>query len=187
MSASWEIVLLALILVVCLSTLASWIIDSTLNKEPSGGTQEMNLSWPFSLNEAAIAAAIVIVIASISALNLSKVRVAAVETSALVSIRAMNAALMEYKSAYGAYPLSVGDLQKTRLGQKDPLITSGIKGGYRFEYDPQWVKKDGQEVVSDYFIIAKPVGKDSGKRTFRTNENGTLDFSFDGSIWRRVE
>ena len=187
MTAPWEILLIALVLVIFLSVLASQIIEKTLNRQPSVKTGRESFSWRISLSELGTLGAIIVLIALIAVPNFKDSRKAANEASAAASIRDLNAALQEYKSAYGSYPSSLSGLKRQNWSPIDTNIMGEIRGGYLFRYEPIWAERNGQPVVTSYDLVAEPLAKKSDKKTFRTSADGVIDYSLDGSTWKPLQ
>jgi type IV pilus assembly protein PilA len=175
----------ALGLVICLSLLASWVLEKTLNKKKSE-VEEKKRRPSFSLLEGLIATLVLVTISVISVPNLLKSKIAANEASAVGEVRTLNTALIMYQMEYGSFPMSLGQLASGEP-PPDEVLTTGEKYGYRFEYRPEWVRKDGQKIVVGYSTLAKPEDKKTGIRLYRSSDSGVIEYSTDGSSWRPLQ
>src|ERR1700687_763652 len=137
----------------------------------------------FSLIELLIVVAVILVIAAIAIPNLLRSRMAANETSAVASLRAINTSQIVYQSSYGsAFATKLADLSDGGVAANcaplptptatascliDASLASGTKSGYTFTYTP--VPTGG--VISSYKVNADPTSSStSGPRHFFTDE-----------------
>jgi len=113
--------------------------------------------------------------------NLLKSRMAANESSAVGSLRTLNAAAVSYQSSYGHYPLSLrnfgppenGAPSEDAAGLVDPVLSAGEKSGYFFTY--RRVPLLGSSGQEGYTIAADPLNPGStGVRRFLTDQTGMV-------------
>ena len=134
----------------------------------------------FSLIELLIVVAIILIIAAIAIPNLLRSRIAANETSAVGSLRAINTACLMYSTAYGGYPPSLaslgppgtgGSASATNADLIDSVLASGTKSGYAFVYLAVDANGDGK--MDTYTVVAEPVTRGTtGQRGFFTDQTG---------------
>jgi type IV pilus assembly protein PilA len=142
----------------------------------------------------------ILIIAAIAIPNLLRARMAANESSAVVSLRTMSTALVTYSEGYGAgYPtsldvLATGDASKedcNHAGLINPVFATGRKGGYVFYYTPKFpggadhapapakgAPANCSAGASGYEITADPITENStGVRHFFVDDSGVIRFS----------
>jgi type IV pilus assembly protein PilA len=133
----------------------------------------------FSVVEAVVLVAILLVIAAIAIPNLLHSNLSENESSAVASLRALNAACTNYSVLYGGYPRSLSNLgpgdaaNSTSAALIDAALASGTKGGYAFAYTPGATGIGGN--VLSYNITANPATPGStGQRRFFTDQSGVV-------------
>ena len=157
--------------------------EKTLNKKEA--EVEIKKRGPsFSWLEGLIVASIVLTISAIAVPNLLRSRMAANEASAIGAVRTLNTALVTYQTEYGSFPTSLDQLASGEQPLIDQVLATGEKYGYRFEYRPEWVRKDGQKIFVGYSTLAKPEDKNRGTRLYRSSDSGVIEYSTDGLNWR---
>ena len=131
---------------------------------------------------------IILIIAAIAIPNLLRARIAAIESSAVRSVRQIHAAEATYYLANPGtgYTCALSDLAgsgrassivKARL--IDERLASGTKFGYQFVVQ-NCVRPDNGE--GKYQIVAYPVSRNqSGVRAFCSDESGVVKFDASGS------
>lgn len=134
----------------------------------------------FSLIELLIVVAIILIIAAIAIPNLMRAKMAANESSAVGSIRAINTAEITYSSAY---PTAGFAATLANLGGASPctpssttacLIDSGLASGNKSGYNFTAVGAGGPPATS-YFATAVPVTQNqTGIRSFCSFEDATI-------------
>ena len=105
----------------------------------------------------------------------------AYEASAVGSMRTLNTALVTYAATYPeiGFPATLGALggdggSASQAGLIDPVLASGVKTGYKFEY---------ASGGTTYNIVARPVSSDvTAKRSFFTDESGVIRFTQENRI-----
>ncbi len=141
----------------------------------------------FSLIELLIVVAIILIIAAIAIPNLLKSKMAANESSAVGSIRTINTGQVTYAAGcpnvgYSAtlVELNTGAICAGGIGIIDNVLSTGIKSGYTFGYNPGAAAANG--VVSTYTTTAVPltVGT-TGQRGFFSNQTGVIRYSLSGA------
>src|SRR5580693_4928643 len=131
----------------------------------------------FSLIELLIVVAIILIIA-------------AIEASAVASLRTYNTSIVAYENTYSTGPA-------TDLSQLGPLAGGGTtpssasadlvdsllgsatpkKSGYTFSYAPV-----AATPVTQYTILATPQSSSTGQRYFMTNQSGVIYQTSDGKV-----
>jgi type IV pilus assembly protein PilA len=134
----------------------------------------------FSLIELLIVVAIILIIAAIAIPNLMRAKMAANESSAVGSIRAINTAEITYSSAY---PTAGFAATLANLGGAAPctpssttacLIDSVLAGGNKSGYNFTAIGAGGPPATS-YFATAVPVTQNqTGIRSFCSFEDATI-------------
>jgi type IV pilus assembly protein PilA len=132
----------------------------------------------FSLIELMIVVAIILVIVAIAIPNLMKSRMAANESSAVGSLRAINNAEVTYSTTYSTYicdlkamgPTSNGtSATSSAAGIIDANLASGSKSGYSFTSGTCTVTANGS--TTSYQWLADPISPGaSGSRHFCTDD-----------------
>jgi len=132
----------------------------------------------FSLIELLIVVAVILVIVAIAIPNLMKSRIAANESSAVGSLRAINNAEVTYNTAYSTYtcsltalgPISGGaSATSSAAGILDANLASGSKSGYLFTTGTCTVTANGG--TTTYQWLANPISPGaSGSRYFCTDD-----------------
>jgi type IV pilus assembly protein PilA len=125
----------------------------------------------FSLIELLIVVAIILIIASIAIPNLLRAKINANESSAVGSIRALNAAMISYTSSYPTvgYPTSLSALGGTSCAPPSPgsaclidtQLATGSKSGYNFTLVVSGTPPSAYQVVG-----APSVANQTGIRYF---------------------
>jgi type IV pilus assembly protein PilA len=134
----------------------------------------------FSLIELLIVVAIILIIASIAIPNLLRARMAANESSAVGSIRAINTAEITYMSSYPGIGYAV---TLSALGGTTPcvpvstaacLIDSGLAGGIKSGYTFTAVGGGGTP-ATQYYATAIPITQNqTGIRSFCSFEDAVI-------------
>ncbi|HTS37848.1 MAG TPA: prepilin-type N-terminal cleavage/methylation domain-containing protein [Candidatus Solibacter sp.] len=143
----------------------------------------------FTLIELLIVLAIILIIAAAAIPSITGAKMNANETSAVVSIRAINQAEVQYQVAYGGYADTLAN-----LGGADPCkrsaesacllddsLTGGVKAGYSFTATGN-SPAGGQN--TGYVAGAAPVAFDrTGKRRFCSTDKNVIraDLNSEGS------
>jgi prepilin-type N-terminal cleavage/methylation domain-containing protein len=140
----------------------------------------------FSLIELLVVVTIIMVIVALALPRLTPIRMSANETSAAVSIRALNSACLTYETLYGSYPPSLASLgpgtaqNANSADMIDAVLAAGNKDGYRFTYSPG--PKDPSGHISSYSILAEPVTPGTtGMRSYYGDQSGTIRSRVGGS------
>jgi type IV pilus assembly protein PilA len=140
----------------------------------------------FSVVEGVVLVAILLVIAAIAIPNLLHSNLSENESSAVSSLRMLNAACANYSMLYGGYPRTLANLgpgnsaNSASAGLIDGALASGTKSGYVFTYTAGATGVDGN--VLSYNISTNPVtaGK-SGQRRFFTDQSGVIRANASGA------
>ena len=140
----------------------------------------------FSLIELLIVVAIILIIAAIAIPNLLRARLAANESSAVASLKAINTAealyLINYPmSGYGTLTQLSGNEPCTPSSAAacliDSSLASGAKGGYIFN-----VELTGSAPASNYLATAVPATVGStGQRSFCSTNQAAIHQKANGS------
>ena len=143
----------------------------------------------FTLLELLIAVAFIGVVAAATVPSLTRARAAALESSAVGLLRAVNSgqATFAARCAHGFYAPSLLWLTRPPLGGGDAFISPELfsnnlrKGGYRFRFKRG--RRGGRQAACNglranraaatYFVGAEPELND-GSRFFGTNQGGTV-------------
>jgi prepilin-type N-terminal cleavage/methylation domain-containing protein len=138
-----------------------------------------NRNRGFSLIELLVVVAIIMVIVAMALPRITNIRMSANETSAAVSIRALNTSCVTYQTLYGSYPptlasLGPGEAQNASSADMiDAVLASGTKDGYRFAYSPG--PKDSSGRINSYSIRAEPITPGTtGMRSYYGDQSGTI-------------
>lgn len=137
----------------------------------------------FSVIELLVVVAIILTIVAIAVPRMLQGRVKAKEAAAISSIKAIQNAQQLYSQTYPdrgyaptlAYlgPSSSGNCDSpTSTCLIDPILASGIKGGYMFE-----IKGDGNTPVAGYTVTATPDGSHSlgsSQCIFESDQSGVI-------------
>ena len=133
----------------------------------------------FSLIELLIVVAIILIIAAIAIPNLTHSKMAANETSAVGSLRALTTAALTYSTVYGGYPKSLTALGPAATATSasadliDSVLASGNKSGYAFTFTAGALDASGN--CLSYSISADPVARGTtGQRSFYTDQSGVI-------------
>jgi prepilin-type N-terminal cleavage/methylation domain-containing protein len=114
----------------------------------------------FTLLELIIVVAVILTLLAISVPYLLHSKMAANENAARESLHTYNLVLFEYWTTYETYPKALANLgagsQRGAASADliDPVLASGRKSGYVFEYVPGELEFDG--TTSTYNLTAKP-------------------------------
>jgi len=133
----------------------------------------------FSVVEAVVLVAILLVVAAIAIPNLLHSNLSERESSGVASLRALNAACANYSMLYGGYPGSLSNLgpgdaaNSTSAALIDAALASGTKGGYVFTYTAGAIGIGGN--VLSYAITANPATPGgTGQRRLFTDQSGVI-------------
>jgi type IV pilus assembly protein PilA len=133
----------------------------------------------FSVVEAVVLVAILLVVAAIAIPNLLHSNLSGNESSGVASLRALNAACANYSMLYGGYPRSLSNLgpgdaaNSTSAALIDAALASGTKSGYVFTYTAGAIGIGGN--VLSYNITANSATPGStGQRRFFTDQSGVI-------------
>ena len=140
----------------------------------------MRKAHGFSLIELLIVVAIILIIAAIAIPNLRRARMAAYESSAVSSIRAINSAEITYSASYPTVGFATA---LTNLGGLSPCIpsqetacliesglASGTKSGYNFT-----AAGSGGPPMTSYFATGSPITlNQTGIRSFCSFEDAVI-------------
>jgi type IV pilus assembly protein PilA len=140
----------------------------------------------FSVVEAVVLVAILLVVAAIAIPNLLHSNLTENESAAVASLRALNAACANYSMLYGGYPRSLSSLgsgdaaDSTSAALIDATLASGAKGGYIFTYAPGATGISGN--VLSYSFTANPATPShTGQRRFFTDQSGVIRANMSGA------
>jgi type IV pilus assembly protein PilA len=140
----------------------------------------------FSVVEVVVLVAILLVVAAIAIPYLLHSNLSENESSAVGSLRALNAACANYSMLYGGYPRSLSNLgagdaaNSTSAALIDATLASGTKNGYVFTYTAGAIGIGGN--VLSYSIAADPATPGSkGQRRFFTDQSGVIRASTNGA------
>lgn len=134
-----------------------------------------------SLIEVLIVVALIVIIAATAIPRVLRSRMAANESGAIGSIRAINIAEATYASRYPELgftcslsalgPATSGSPTPKAAGLIEPALASGAKGGYTFA-----LSQCGSGVpVSKYFVVATPQ-VNRGVRIFCSDQSGVIRY-----------
>jgi type IV pilus assembly protein PilA len=139
----------------------------------------------FSLIELMIVVAIILIIAAIAIPNLLSARMAANESSAVGSVRTLNAACVTYASTYlnAGFPAALSNLgpassaSSTTADLIDSALVTGVKAGYDFTYSAG--SPDASGFINTYTINANPTAPGgTGTRYFFTDQSGVITYAY---------
>jgi len=140
----------------------------------------------FSVVEAVVLVAILLVVAAIAIPNLLHSNLSGNESSGVASLRTLNAACANYSMLYGGYPGSLSNLglgdaaNSTSAALIDAALASGTKSGYVFTYTAGAIGIGGN--VLSYNITANPTTPGStGRRRFFTDQSSVIRASTNGA------
>lgn len=136
----------------------------------------------FSLLELLAVVAVILIVTAIAIPNLLRSKMSANEASAVGSLRAINAACLNYSSNWGkGFPVSLSNLgpgtpaTATTADLIDSLLAGGTKGGYTLIYvsgSPTGGK------IATYTVTANPaVAQKTGGRYFFTDQTGVIRYN----------
>jgi|SRR5947209_12813982 len=137
----------------------------------------------FSVIELLVAVAVILAIVAIAVPRMLQGRVKAKEAAAISSMKAIQNAQLLYSQTYPekGYAPQLAYLGTSSSGTCDsptstclidPVLSSGMKGGYIFE-----IKGDGNTPVSTYTLTATPDGSSSigaGQCAFSSDQGGII-------------
>src|SRR5579863_2226734 len=133
----------------------------------------------FSVVEGVVLVAILLVIAAIAIPNLLHSNLSENESTAVSSLRTLNAACANYSMQYGGYPRNLSNLgpgnstDSASAGLIDAALAGGAKSGYVFTYSPGATGVGGN--VLSYSISANPArAGTSGRRRFFSDQSGVI-------------
>jgi type IV pilus assembly protein PilA len=166
------------------------------------GTQSHRAPAGFSLIELLIVVAIILIIAAIAIPNLLHAKMAANESAAVFSLRAINTASVSYSTTYGnGYAPSLGALGGTDGGTAtcvsaeilDSVLSNNGSGntskksGYIFTFTPGPANTSAATGctlpgVTSFYVTALPITVSyTGQRGFFIDQTGVIRFSTDGT------
>ncbi len=126
-----------------------------------------------------IVLASVLILLAISVSHVLHSKVTADEDVARQSLHTFNLALFEYWTTYETYPKALANLGAgsergvTSADLIDPVLASGRKNGYVFEYVPGELEFDG--TTSTYNLTARPsVAGLTGRLIFSMDQTGVV-------------
>jgi type IV pilus assembly protein PilA len=148
----------------------------------------------FSFIELVLMAAIILIVAALAIPNLLRSRIAANESAAIGSLRAINTAASAYKLTYhNGFPTGLralgtpgptpsdGEKSCAEAQLIDDQLTRGMKSGYNFTYEegsgdvPNTAASGGCAGWNNYTINADPVTPGtSGQRHFYSDQSGVI-------------
>jgi len=133
----------------------------------------------FTLLELLIVVALFLTLLAISVSHLLRSKMTANENGARESLHTFNLALFEYWTTYETYPKALANLGAgpqagvASAGLIDPVLASGRKGGYVFDYVPGELDFDG--TTSTYTLTARPSFAGlTGHLTFSMDQTGAV-------------
>jgi type IV pilus assembly protein PilA len=133
----------------------------------------------FSLVEVVVVVAILLVVAAIAIPNLLHSNLSENESSAVNSLRTLNASCISYARLYGGYPGSLANLGPGNPANSasadliDAALASGAKSGYVFTYKAGAASVSGN--VLSYSITANPMTPGTnGQRRFFSDQSGVI-------------
>jgi type IV pilus assembly protein PilA len=145
----------------------------------------------------AFALILMLPVSPVTAQDAAQKKLAADETSAISSLRAIHTAAATYADLYSnGFPPSLKDLAGRlpetceHAGLLEPLIASGRKDGYKFTYRPRRTNKtDLPQVVKgacktigarEFYVHADPIKRGTtGQRSFYTDQTGVIRYETD--------
>ena len=134
------------------------------------------------------AIAIVLIVAAIAIPNRLRARIEANESSAVASVRSINAAAAAYQAQFNHYPEGLGSMGSPVAGVSpeygagliDNTLASGKKSGYVFSYHGIDTKHSG--TLDDYEVTACPERPNqSGVKCFFSDSTGVIRYSSSGT------
>jgi type IV pilus assembly protein PilA len=133
----------------------------------------------FSLVEVVVVVAILLVLAAIAIPNLLHSKLSENESTAVNSLRTLNASCVSYARLYGSYPARLANLgpgspaSSASADLIDAALASGAKSGYVFSYTAGASGVSGN--VLSYSVTANPVTAGAhGQRRFFTDQSGVI-------------
>jgi prepilin-type N-terminal cleavage/methylation domain-containing protein len=143
----------------------------------------------FTLIELLIVLALIVIIAAIAIPSMIEAKINANEASAVMSIRAINQAEVQYQAAYGGYAESLANLGGADPCKKsaetacllDESLAGGVKSGYSFTAIGG-APASGQN--TSFLVAAAPQVFDrTGKRRFCSTDKNVIraDLNAEGS------
>jgi type IV pilus assembly protein PilA len=161
-----------------------------LRRVPSAGTTERNMAqWitrrlpplggeknaGFTLVELTIVVAVITIISAVAIAIINNARLAANETSAMATLRAVVSANVQYRLRFRDYAGSLQDLHDSGYLEAGNVL--GVKAGYTFSYGLV-----GGPPAGDFTIQADPTDPGlSGTRFFFADQSGVIRFSTTGT------
>lgn len=154
---------------------------------PSGrsGLQSRRRVSGFSLIELLIVVAIILVIAGMAIPRFLRSKMMANETSAAAAMRALATVQVTYQTSYQqGYPPNLAALGPPAAGSPpsaaaadliDAVLTTGVKGGYRFTYAP--VDTNGDAQFDTYTITGNPLTPQAGEKYFFVDQTNVVRFA----------
>jgi hypothetical protein len=124
-----------------------------------------------------------LVVASIATPIYLRARTSASEAAAVASARSINAAEVTYSMTYDTgFSADLGSLgghqpcspKATSACLIDPLLASGLKGGYTFEYAPGAGSGTRNSPFLTYTLGATPMSSSQGDNKLTTDETGFI-------------
>jgi len=134
-----------------------------------------------------VALPIILIIAAIAIPNLLRARIAANESSAVASVRTINAAQVTYSTMHpeSGYTCSLSYLENDKLISH--LLAAGQKSGYAFQLSGCAVAVEHGPNVK-YQVVACPVTRNqTGVRAFCSDESAVVKVGSDGSAQACLE
>jgi len=130
---------------------------------------------------------IVLIIAAIAIPNLLRARISANESSAVGSVRTINAAAVAYQAQFNHYPEGLASMGSPVAGVSaeygagliDNTLASGKKRGYAFSY--QGIDSKHTGAFDDYEVTACPERRNTtGVKCFFSDSSGVIRYSSSG-------
>ena len=121
----------------------------------------------------------ILIIAAIAIPNMLRARTTANETSAVGSLRTINAAIIRYVSDHQTFPEDLAALGPDGADMIDAVLANGQKSGYYFAYTT--LDNDADGTSDAYQLTATPIAPGTtGIRHFFTDESGVIRSSPSG-------
>ena len=124
----------------------------------------------FTITELLLVSAVAVVLLAVSVPSFVTAYIRSSETDALTSLGKLSAALEVYRTIYKTYPSSLSSLSVVNPTlSAGPLLASGSKGKYVFQFDQAALSRNTFEVTAQ----PKP-GNLAGLHSFKVDQMGNL-------------